>query len=372
MSNTVSTSTLRAQIWLKELMADVQDSLYFSQRQMMGTDANNIIQTKEDLKSKPGDRVTFGLTLKIGGGITGDSELEGQEQAITSYAQSNLIDQMRNSVRLTGRLDEQKVAYDMRMDAKSQLAKWKVEFIERQIFMKLAGVTTLTLQDTGSVVYSAQATWSNSPNIVPAADEAAGTGTRYVCAKSTGIDAIAATDILTTGLITKARVKASISSLGTPSIQPLRIDGQNYYVMFVHPWQAYDLKTATSSIWAQAQRDAQVRGGDNPIFTGSLGIWDGVILHEHEYVCKAQTGSAFSVSGTAVNSGASVFRSVLCGRQAATFAECQNPNGFVEKEFDYDNKVGYATGLIGGIQKTAFNSIDYGIITVDTSATDLS
>ena len=77
MSNTLSTSTLRAQVWLKELMKDQKDSLYFEQREMMGTDANNIIQIKEDLKKQQGDRVTFGLTLKIGGGIIGDAELEG-------------------------------------------------------------------------------------------------------------------------------------------------------------------------------------------------------------------------------------------------------------------------------------------------------
>lgn len=372
MSNTISTANMRAQLWLKELNEDVADILYFNNRQMMGKEANNIIQVKEDLKNNAGDRVTFGLTIKIGGGVNGDGELEGNEQAITSYAQSVIIDQKRNAVRLTGKLDEQKVAYDMRMDAKNQLAKWKAEFIERQIFMKMGGVNTLTLTDVGSVVYSADAAWSNSANIVPAADEAAGTGLRYVCAKSTGIDAIASTDIMTTGLITKARIKGKFTSLGTPAVQPLRIDGQDFFVMFMHPWQAYDLKTASGSIWAQAQRDAQLRGADNPIFIGSLGIWDGVILHEHEYVPTAAAGAAFSVGGTAVNSGARVFRALLTGKQAISFAECQNPNGFVEKEFDYENKVGFATGLIGGINKTAFNSIDYGIISLDTSATDLS
>lgn len=337
---------------------------------MMGTDSNNIIQVKDELKKQAGDRVTFGLTLKIGGGITGDSELEGNEKAITSYAQSVIIDQIRNAVRLTGKLDEQKVAYDMRMDAKDQLAKWKAEFIERQIFMKLGGVTETNLTDVGGVVYSDYATFSNSANPVPAADEAAGTGVRYVCAKSTGIDAIAATDILTTALITKARVKASISSLGTPAIQPLRVNGQNYYVMFVHPWQAYDLKTAASSVWAQAQRDAQTRGDNNPIFTGSLGIWDGVILHEHEYVPTCQASADFDTAGT--DCAVRVVRALLCGRQAATFAECQNPNGWVEETFDYKNKVGFETGMIGGIQKTAFNSVDYGVISVDTGVTDLS
>lgn len=370
MANTVSTSNMRAQIWLKELMKDQQDSLYFTQRNMMGTDANNIIQVKDELKKSAGDRVTFGLTLKIGGGILGDSELEGNEAAVTSYAQSCIIDQVRNAVRLTGKLDEQKVAYDMRMDAKDQLLKWKTEFIERQIFMKMGGVTETNLTDVGGVVYSTYATFSNSANPVPAADEAAGTGVRYVCAKSTGIDAIAATDILTTSLITKARVKASISSLGTPSLQPLRVGGKNYYVMFVHPWQAYDLKTASSSVWAQAQRDAQNRGDDNPIFTGALGIWDGVILHEHEYVPTCQASNDFDTAGT--DCAVRVVRALLCGRQAAVFAECQNPNGWVEETFDYKNKVGFETGLIGGIQKTAFNSVDYSVISVDTGVTDLS
>lgn len=366
MSNTISTSTLRANIWLKELHKDAMDNLYFSKRNMIGTDANNIVQIKDDLKKQKGDRVTFGLTTKIGGGVTGDSELEGNEALVNSYGQSCIIDQIRNAVRLTGRLDEQKVAYDMRMDAKDQLSTWKAEFIERQIFMKLGGVTETNLTDVNGTVYSTYATWSNSPNVVPAADEAAGTGTRYVCAKSTGIDAIAATDILTTNLITKARVKAQLIS---PRLQPIRVDGRDFFVMFIHPWQAADLKTAASSVWAQAQRDAQVRGDNNPIFTGALGVWDNVILHEHEYVPTCQASNDFDTAGT--DCAVRVFRSILVGRQAAVMAECENPNGWVEETFDYKNKVGIETGMIGGIQKTAFNSLDYATITCDTGATDL-
>lgn len=59
------------------------------------------------------------------------------------------------------------------------------------------------------------------------------------------------------------------------------------------------------------------------------------------------------------------------GGQAAVMAECENPNGWVEETFDYKNKVGFETGMIGGIQKTAFNSLDYATITCDTGATDL-
>jgi hypothetical protein len=284
--NTVSIAALRPELWQKELYQDVMDELYFMRNGMMGKDANNIIQIKDDLKKSNGDTVTFGLTTKLdGSGVSGDGELEGNEEQISSYSQSVMIDQIRNSVRLTGKLDEQMAAYDMRMDAKSKLATWAREMLERQIFMKLGGVTTTTLTDYSSSVYSGLATWSNSPNVVPAAEEAAGTGARYVCADASGIDSLAATDILTPALISRARHKAVLAS---PRMRPLRVEGKDYFICFIHPSQAYDLKNAASGVWAQAQREAQIRGDKNPLFTGALGVWDGVIIYEHEYVPTAQ------------------------------------------------------------------------------------
>lgn len=371
MANTTGASGLRAHIYQKELFKDREDKLFFMANGMSGTDENNILQIKSDLKKEKGDTVNFALTAKLSGAaVTGDSELEGNEESISSYSESVVIDQARFAVRLTGRYDEQRIAYNMREDAKSKLGIRVNEFIERQIFMKLAGVTTLTLTDVAGNIYSAQATFSNSADIVPAATEAAGSGSRYICADTLGIDSIETTDILTTNLITRAKTKAMVTSAGTPRLQPIKIKGREYYVMFVHPWQAADLKTAASSVWAQAQRDAQDRGDDNPIFTGALGVWDGVLLHEHEYVPTAAAAAAFGVGGTACN--ARTYRSLLCGCQAAVMAEASSSMMMVEKTFDYENKVGYAVNFIGGIQKPQFNSIDYAVVTVDTSATDLS
>ncbi len=369
--NTTVISTLVPNVWQKELHKDVMDGLYFAQKKQMGKDTNNVIQIKDELAKEQGDRVTFGLSLKLSGeGVDGDNDLEGNEEEQTQYAQSVVIDQKRFAVKLKGKLTEQKAAFNMRTDAKEKLGIKMMEFEERQFFMKMGGVTTTTLTDVGGSTYSAGAAWSNSPNPVPTADEAAGTGTRYLCSDASGLDSLAATDIFTTTLITRARIKASVTSGGIPKIQPLRIDGQEYYIMYIHPWQEADLKTASGSVWAQAQRDAQTRGDKNPIFTGALGVWDRVILFDHEYVPTAATNDKFDSAGQAA--GARAFRALMCGRQAAVMAQCKNPNGFVEETFDFKNKVAYATGLIGGIQKTAFNSVDYGIITVDTGATDIS
>lgn len=374
MANTTSNSSLRQQLWDKELFADAMDKLFFMSRSMIGEGENFVVQTKSDLKKQKGDRINFGMGQKLSGdGVTGDSELEGNEEAITYYNDTVLIDQIRNAVRLTGRLDEQKAANNLRMDAKEKGSIWIAEFLENQIFMKLGGVssTDLTRVDD-STVYSGRATWSNTGNAVPTADEAAGTGNRYLCTDASGLDSLAATDVLTTSFITRARVKAELAS---PRIRPIRVDGQNFFVMFIHPWQAADLKTNSSDVWAQAQREAQERGRNNPIFTGALGVWDGVILHSHEYVPTCQASSDF-VSG-ATSAGARAFRAILCGQQAACMAHASDlgqgaASTFMrEKTFDYENKAGFAVGYIGGIQKPTFNSLDYAAIQVDSGATDI-
>jgi len=373
MALTASTDALRPELWQKELYADVMDNLYF--KKFMGEGENNIVQIKSDLKKSRGDTLTIPLTTKLSGnGITGDSELEGNEEAISPYSDAISIDQWRTAVRLTGKLDEQKNVFDMRQDAKNKLSIHLQEFIERQIFFKLAGVANLTLTDVNDNIVAANATWSNTSDKVPDADSAAGFGTNYLCADWTGATSLASTDLITPELISRAKVKANTTA--SPRMKPIKVGGKNYWIMFIHPWQAFDLKN--NATFAQAQREAQSRGGDNPIFTGALGIWDGVILHEHEYVPfldiagGAGGGHNFASADSGTDFAAvNAFRALLCGQQAAAFVQTSESMSMVEETFDYKNKVGYATGLIGGIQKVSFNSNDYGVIAVDTAATAL-
>lgn len=366
--NSQSIAAMRPKIWQKQLYADVIDGLYFTENGLMGTDKNNIIQIKTDLMKEAGDTITFGLTYKLDGdGVDGDAELEGNEEEIEAYSDSISITQKRNAVRLKGKLDEKINAYNMRTDAKDHLKTWLQELIERQIFLKLGGVRNTTLVDVNGRAYSTACLWSNSPAVIPAADENAGYGNRYLCANYTaGTTQLQSTHIMTPALITRAKTKAK---LARPKILPLRINGKDHYVMFLHPWQANDLKN--NAVFMSAQRDAGVRGDENKIFTGALGVWDNVILFEHEYVPFLDisvAGYSFAGAATGTQANVDVFRALLCGRQAASFAQCKYDNGWEEKTFDYGNKVGFSTGVIGGIQKTTFNSLEYGVIAVDTAA----
>lgn len=369
MSNTISASGNRAQLWDKKLFTDAIAGMFFTKNNLMGEGENNVIQVKLDLATKKGDRLTVPLTTKLSGnGVSGDGELEGNEEIINAYSDAIVIDQIRNAVRLTGKLDEQKNAYDMRRDAKAKLQIWLQEFLERQIFMKLAGVNNLLINDVNGIVVAGNAVWSNAPDRVPNADETAGYGARYLCADYTsGAASLADTDIMTPALISRAKTKAMLAN---PKVLPLRVEGKDVYVMFIHPWQAYDLKQ--SPVWTQAQREAGVRGDMNKIFTGALGMWDGVVVYEHEYVPFLDisvAGYNYYTAAAGVQFSYDCFRALLCGRQAGIFMKANNPSGWTEEEFDYGNKTGFAVNLIGGVQKITFNSKDFGVIAVDTVAT---
>jgi N4-gp56 family major capsid protein len=375
--NTTGLDALTKKLWQAELDKDVMDNEYFNKMGMIGTGENNIIQIKDELTKSAGDTITFGLGMKLGKttGVTGDNELEGNESAITYYSEAVIIAQWRDAVRLKGKFREQQQVFNMRKDAKDKLSIRKQEFLEQQYFFKLGGVTNESITDINGQVLglfedgTSALTFSNTPATVPAADSAAGIGDRYLCANSAGADAMTSSDKLTPALISKLKVMAMVA---TPKIKPLRINGQYYYVMFVHPFQAYDLKRDEE--FRQAQREAQSRGKDNPIFSGAIGIWDNVIIHQNEYVPFLDVSAAghnFAAAASGTDFLVDTYRAIFCGQQAAALAKCKDDTGWVEKYFDYDNKTGFKTGLICGIQKIQYNSKDYGCMVLDTAASQV-
>lgn len=319
-------------LYAKQLYKEARDELFF--QKFMGQGENNIVQLKTDLRKEKGDIINFGIAMDLSGsGVTGDSELEGNEEALTTYTDSVTIDQIRNAVRVQGRLEEQKASYQIRETAKERLKFWLQETIDQKIFNHLCGDTSETFPatalapDSNHVLYGGNATSDSD---------------------------IDANDKFTAALISKAKVKALTLS---PRIKSIRIGGREYYICVVHPYQAYDLRQDTD--WQNAHYYASQRGLDNPIFTGSMGIYDGVVIHVHP---KVYTTSTWGVGGDVEGA-----RALFLGAQAALYAIGGEPS-WVEKDFDYANQTGVATGMIFGVKKARFNSADFGVIALDTAA----
>jgi N4-gp56 family major capsid protein len=326
MSLTASNAALRPELWRKALFADVRDNLYMTR--FIGNNEQAMIQELEDLSKEAGSNLSFGLGMKLSGtGITGDNTLEGQEESMTDYDEDVAIDQLRHAVRLTGRMDEKKNAYNMRMSAKARLTDWWAERIDQEQLDKLCGKTT--------------STFANTPTAAAASRSVFAGGAANVGAITTAFK-------MDTKVLDAAKQAAQLAS---PRIRPLRVDGKTYYVAILHPYDATNLRQ--DPVWAQAQRDAGVRGDENPIFTGALGVWNGIVVHEHEYVFRTNDGSG----------NAQVARNVLCGQQAGVIA-WGAPVQWVEKSFDYGNSWGISVGAIFGCIKPIFNAVDYGVITM--------
>lgn len=298
----------------------------------IGNSEQSMIQELEDLSKGPGTNLSFGLGMKLSGaGVNGDSTLEGSEEAMTDYDEDVAINQKRFGVLLTGEFDEKRNMYDMRMSAKNRLADRWAEFIDQDLLDKICGNTTATFGNTPTAAASSRSVYAGG---------------------QTSIGNITTSNKMDTKVLDAAKQTAILAS---PKVRPLRISGKEYYVAILHPYDALNLRQ--DPVWSQAQRDANVRGEDNPIFSGALGVWNGIVVHEHEYVYRTNDGSA----------SAYVSRNVLCGQQAGVIA-WGKPVDWVEKTFDYGNQWGVKVGAIYGCIKPIFNAVDYGVVTMHAAS----
>ena len=177
---------------------------------------------------------------------------------------------------------------------------------------------------------------------------------------ATSEGSIGASDVFNTSLIGKAK-RLALADENT-MIQPVNINGNETYVMIIDQWQARDL--VADEKWIAAQQHANVRGEKNPIFSGALGVYDGVVLHQSNRVVRTETGSG----------GTKVGHALFLGAQAAVFAMGGEAT-WNEDVFDYGAKWGVSFGRIFGIKKTQFkydgiNPTDFGCINVLTASED--
>ena len=203
MANTVSNTNLRRVIFEKKLIFEAVQNLWLMKAGQIKTKEEGggaIVLQKNDFLVEKGHKVTVGFSpLLTGEGVDGDNEMKGHEGELDTYDFSWYIDQKRHSVRLKGRMDEQKAAYSMRGEAKTQLKLWLARMIEKDLFRKMAGLTTYTFANTPTAPSSSRNLFGG--NATETAD-------------------IDSADVIDTDLIAKAVVLAETEVDGVPLIEP--------------------------------------------------------------------------------------------------------------------------------------------------------
>ena len=337
MALTTVTTNLVEQKWDNDFFTAYVRANRFNR--YMGTDSNSVIQIKEDLTKSAGDRIHLALIAELtGAGVTGDTLLEGSEEALSQYEFPIAVATRRNAVAVTMN-QEQFTGIDLRNAAKAQLKNWAMKKLRTDI------ITALDVID--GTAYASASEASKDAWLVANADRVMfgdGTVGGYTD-HSADLLLVTASMKLTKEVVSKLKAKAEKAS---PIIRPVTVgeDSENY-VLFCGSGAFRDLKVDL----ATTLQNAQERGDNNPLFQDGDLMYDGVVIRKIQEI---------PATGTVGAASARIEPVFLCGAQALGVAWAQRTKSRTE-ERDYGFVHGVAIHEMLGVKKCVFNSKMHGV-----------
>lgn len=362
-TNIALNDALAVKLWSKRLD---HEALKFTEiNALIGEDPNSIIHRKTETQKGPGDQITYGLRMQLSGaGFTENQLAEGNGEALSIYSDSLVINELGHVVGVKSRntIDQQRVPFDLRDEARGGLADWYAKRFSVAFFNQVCGFTVQSdVRYTGLNATVAP----SSTRVIRQSGRASD-------------DLLVAGDEFTLDLIDKAKETAVTA---TPKIRPATFSGgtlgmggrrdfnrtlTDRYVMYLHPYQITDMRANTSTGQWQDLVKAAYMGANRefPIYSGAIGEYNSVVLR-----------SAFDVTNGVSAAGAEVTtvkRAVMLGGQAAmmAFGRDNGPGRFRwnEELFDHKRRLEVSAWTIHGLKKTRYNSVDYGTVVVSTYA----
>lgn len=296
------------EVWASDVLVEGEKHQFWKQFEGPQGSGMPIIR-KDDLTKMAGDTVHIITVSNLtGSGKTGENDLAGYEEKLVVGELAITIARLRHAIRFS-RDAIQRSIIDCRTAAKGRLAYW--------------------LADKLDVAMFTIATANNTYNLY--------------AGNATSVGTLDSADIMSASLLSRIKVKMT-----TLRAMPIRTQNGNKYFGFVmHTFDEYNLKRDT--VFLNARTTAAARGESNPIFTGALNIYDGLILFSADNVPNAANKS----------------KCVAFGGEAFARAYGQYPD-WVEEWFDYRNKMGVSTSIVYGDKR----AVEANSLVVHTYAAD--
>ncbi|MGD9724514.1 MAG: N4-gp56 family major capsid protein [Pirellulales bacterium] len=352
--------SMAQKMWTKELIQAERDTADISK--LMGESDRSVIQVKMDTaKVRGGDQVTFALRARLtGDGFTEGQTALGNAEAMNTYSDAVVINELGNTVgtKSENTIDAQRVPFDLRASAKDGLADWWADRKTKIVMNHFCGNTVANTTLTGS---------GGSKYIGFNTVTAPTSGRQIWAGSATNDQGLTSSDTFVLSLIDKAKEAAM---LGNNIIRPVMVGGQPKYVMYLDPAQVTSLRTTTTTGGWQDITKYAYSGVDvksNPLYSGSLGEYNGVILRQSQDVSLG----VHSSSGAAVSS---TRRAVFLGAQAGVMAYGGAKPGtpsryrWSEELTDHARRLEVGAWALIGFKKVVFNSADFGCLVVSTYA----
>jgi len=349
---------LAMKAWSKKLAVEANKSIDIDP--LVGTSDGSIIQEKTELKKGNGDQVTFGLRMQLkGDGFSSSDVAEGNGEQLGTNSDKVTIDELGHvvGVKSENTIDQQRVPFDLREQARMGLADWFQTRKTASFFTHVCGFTPAN-QLRGAKKFTA-----NNPVT------AASAGRIFRPNNRANDAALVPADIFTLDLIDRAVELAKTGgAAGKVMIRPIVVSGEKVYVLYLATEQVTSLRTNTSTgQWIDIQKAAMAgaESSKSPIFSGALGKYNGVVLREAQNVT-----AGVSADGTAAVPNTR--RAVLLGAQAATIAYGkaggETRYRWNEELLDHKRNLEVSAWAIWGLKKTTYNGDDFGTIVIPTYA----
>lgn len=357
MAVTTLATASQVQKWDAQFLAEYVRNSGF--RPYMSRGSNSVIMAKYELSSG-GKTINCPLVTRLSGsGVTGSSQLEGNEEALGNYNQAISIEWKRNAVLIT-KDQAHYTEMDLRRAARDQLSNWAMDSLRTDIIGAMQSVQGVAY---GSATEAQKDAWidDNTDRVLFGAAKSnldttapAGGATYDHSGSLANVDAT--NDKLTAAAVSLMKRMAKTAE---PHIRPMRVNdgmGREYYVLFAGSLPFRDLKE--DSTIAQANREARARNvGSNPIFQDGDLIYDGVIIREiPEIPVLSGVGAA----------GIDVGQVFLCGAQAIGVAWGQEPKSTTDTR-DYGFYGGVGIEEARGVEKMIYGAsgaeVDHGMVT---------
>jgi N4-gp56 family major capsid protein len=318
--------------WSKDLFKIILPGLEYSY--LVGTGTDSIVQLKTELGKGEGDKITFGIRLPLtGAGVVGRDTVEGNEEKLIFKDFDMTIEELNHAVDTGGRMEEQRIPWDLMSEGKNALQDWWVDKLSDYLIATLCGDTSFKI--AGKTF--AQVCTAPSTN-------------KVLRVNDTAEASITSADVMDLHFLDRMKQLAELPTGDSYKVRPLIKGGKKYFRVILHNY-VFDALRQNMNVG---------QFGDLQKAAGKLQFAN----VEFEY-----NGMLVSKSERVTSPYDNVYRNILLGAQAATLAwggagESKGTvMSFVPYEKDAKRYVMIRGGGILGAKKVVFNSEDYGVIT---------
>lgn len=350
--------------WAASVANDAMQEQYFA-RHIGPEGSRSAVIRKTELEKGNGDEVTTALVAKLRGApITEGEKLAGREFKLQHAAHTMRINEFRHGVNVGARIEQSRVGYNLKAQGREKLTEYIKELYEQIIVCAASGA-----RGVGDEISHLGTDYGGYPNALRAPDSGhLFVGTAGDKAKGTLVTG----DKMTLATINKLRTKSK-KMLGGKD-KPVKMTainkgGRDVFALAVMPEVMQDIRDdAGAQGWFEAQKAlASAVGKEAEMFKGGAGMFNGILVDEME------VGVKFSDYGSGGNVSAA--RSLLLGANAISIAHgtkgmADGMSVALDEDMD-DRKHDHILffEMIFGADKTQFDGLDYGMITVDTAFT---